>query len=125
MRARAAGLTSVVLLTAAGAVADAARSPTFGERVAITRALPAELRRYPVGCVRLVTVVSRSGLYARVTPEYLVRPSAGAQDACLRYAANGYFVLRKRPNWRVQGSLSDRPPCAWGVPRDLAPSCAR
>jgi hypothetical protein len=127
--ARALGAASIAALSVVAAArvapaADAARSPRLDERVAITRALPAWLRKLPVGCVRLVTVVSRDGGYATVTPQFLVRQGA-ADDPCLRYAGNGYFVLRKRAAWRVLGNRSDPPSCGWHVPRDLAATCLR
>jgi hypothetical protein len=100
------------------------REPTITERTMITRALPAWLRGYPVGCVSLGIAVSTNGSFAEVDPVFLVDPTV-AHDPCIRYASNGYFVLEKHKRWVVLGSLSEVPPCSWKVPRDLAATCRR
>lgn len=103
---------ALVLVGAAGAK----RAPTLNERAAITKALPASLRNVPVGCVWLKTAVSRSGAYALVSPVYL----NALHLPCLRYAANGDFILRKRLGvWRIVFHGSDPPQCSLKVPRDL------
>ena len=98
------------------APALAARQPTLTERAAITAALPADFKRYPVGCVFLRTAVSNNGRYATVTPVIL----NGLQQPCVKYASNGYWILRKTTRWKIvfEGSVS--PPCSLRVPRDLA-----
>jgi hypothetical protein len=97
------------------ASALAARQPTLSERQAITAALPADFKRYPVGCIFLRTAVSNNGHYATVTPVILnaLRPP------CVKYASNGYWILRKMTKWKVifEGSVS--PSCSLRVPRDL------
>jgi hypothetical protein len=126
MRRGAASVAATLGLAAALtlAAAQAARTPTLDERVQITRALPAWLRKYPVGCVRLVTVISHDGRFATVSPQFLVRPGAGVKDPCLRYAGNGHFVLGKQKTWRVLYQGSDPPPCSLKIPHDLE-SCRR
>lgn len=101
--------------------AEAARPPTFKEREAITAAMPAWLRRYPIGCVWLGISVSSDGTYAEAGPGFL----NATRPPCLKYASNGYWLLRKRTKkWRIIFNGSDPPPCALKVPRELAP-CLR
>ena len=108
--------TSIALLAIlVPASALASRQPTFREREAITAALPAAFRSYPVGCVFLRTVVSNSGRYATVEPVFL----NALRQPCLKYASNGYWILRKTTKWKVVFSGSEPPPCSLGVPRDL------
>ena len=95
--------------------AHAARPPTFNEREALTLALPAWLRRYPVGCVWLSMSVSNNRRYAIVAPAFL----NATRPPCLRYASNGYWILKKSPSWRIVFNGSVMPPCSLGVPRDL------
>lgn len=97
--------------------ADAARQPTFKEREAVTLALPASFRRYPIGCVWLSMSVSNNGRYAMVTPTFL----NAARPPCLQYASNGYWLLKKTRSarWRIVFNGSDVPSCSLGVPRDL------
>ena len=109
-----AAVAVVALVIVASAVAK--RPPTLNERAAITRALPASLRNVPAGCVWLDTAVSRSGVYAKVSPTYL----NALHQPCVRYASNGDFILRKRRGvWRIVFHGSDVPLCSLGVPRDL------
>ena len=96
--------------------AIAARPPTLGERAAITRALPLYLRNTPVECVWLVIRVSRNPRYAKVDPVYLV---ASPGSRCLRYASDGFYVLKKSRKWRIIYSGSDPPLCSKRIPRDL------
>jgi hypothetical protein len=114
-------LVLVVVVGAALVVvasAPAKRPPTLSERAAITKALPSSLRGVPVGCVWLDMAMSRSGLYAKVSPTYL----NALRQPCVRYAANGDFILRKRRGvWRIVFHGSDVPLCSLGVPRDLTP----
>jgi hypothetical protein len=127
--ARRAGSLIVVLLAAsaiayfAGAVGSTAkptpRGPTFREREALTAALPAYDRREPVGCVFLQTLVSSNGRYAQVTPLYL----NASRMPCLRYAANGGWILEKTTRWRIIFTGSDPPPCSLHVPLELPHVC--
>jgi hypothetical protein len=94
---------------------DAARQPTFREREALTLALPASFRRYPVGCVWLSMFVSNNGRYAKVEPMFL----NATRMPCVQYASNGYMLLRKSPRWKIIFNGSVEPPCSLGVPRDL------
>ena len=107
-------IATLVMLMPASALA--ARQPTLTEREAITAALPTAFKRYPVGCVFLRLAVSNSGRYATVTPVVL----NALQQPCLKYASNGYWILRKTTRWKIvfEGSVS--PPCSLKVPRDLA-----
>jgi hypothetical protein len=100
-----------VAAVAAPAAANARRAPTFDERVAITRAL------------QFAVAVSANGRFATATPEVLIPHPVPAKDPCLRYAGNGFFVLRKAGRWKVIFVGSDWPPCSLGVPRDLT-ACA-
>ena len=109
---------------AAPATASARRPPSFNERVAIIRALPADLRAYPAGCLQFAVVVSNHGGWATATPEVLIPNPVPENDPCLKYAGNGYFVLRKAGRWKVVFVGSDRPACSLGVPRDLT-ACAK
>jgi hypothetical protein len=106
-------IATLALLIPASALA--ARQPTLAEREAITAALPADFKRYPVGCVFLRTAVSNDGRYATVTPLFL----NALRQPCVSYASNGYWVLRRTTRWKVvfEGSVS--PPCSLRVPRDL------
>lgn len=117
--ARGALVLAVVVIPAA---ASAARAPTLTERTAITRALPGQLRKVPAGCVWLDVRVSSTPGWASVTPRWLVGSSAS--DPCVRYAADGRYVLRRKGGaWRVVVEGSDLPPCGLHVPRDLG-ACA-
>jgi hypothetical protein len=93
----------------------AARQPTFKEREAITAALPAAFKRYPVGCVFLRTVVSNNGRYATVAPVFL----NALRMPCVKYASNGYWILRKATRWKIVFTGSEPPACSLGVPHDL------
>jgi len=110
----------VVIVTSALVVpmAFAARAPTLVERAAIIRALPKSIRDVPTECVWLNVRVSRTPAYASVVPRWLnwERP----RSRCLRYAADGFFVLsRKAGRWHVVYLGSDSPPCSIRLPRDL------
>ncbi len=100
--------------------AGAARQPTFKEREALTAALPAWLRRYPIGCVWLEFSVSNNGRFAEVGPGFL----NARRPPCLKYASNGYWLLKKQTRWRIIFNGSDPPPCSLRVPRELSP-CLR
>src|SRR4029453_11039317 len=94
---------------ALASVANAARSPTLTERQQLVRALPASVRKAPVECAWLKIRVSDSRRYALVTPVYL----NARNGPCVRYAADGFFILRKAAGrWRVVYVGSDPPPCA-------------
>ena len=87
--------------------------------MAIIRALPADLRAYPAGCLQFAVAVSNNGRFATATPEVLIPRPVPASDPCLRYAGDGFFVLQKAGRWKVVFVGSDRPACSLGVPRDL------
>jgi hypothetical protein len=109
---------AVVVVGVVGATAraaEAARKPTFREREAITAALPAWFKRYPVGCVAIDIAVSNNGRFARVTPVFLNATRA----PCGRYASNGDWILKKGKTWKLIFSGSDAPPCSLGIPKDL------
>jgi hypothetical protein len=114
-------LAAVLVLAGLGAppAALAKRPPTHNERVAIIRALPADLRAYPADCVQFTVAVSGTGRFATATPEVLIPRPSRASDPCLRYAGDGYFVLRKTGRWRIVFTGSELPACSLGVPRDL------
>lgn len=115
-------LTAVVVLAATGFTGEvqAKRPPRLSERAAITKALPAFLRSEPVGCVWLDVSVSNNSKYAIAAPVYL----NALHPPCLRYASNGYWILKKVTTWKIIWNGSDRPKCSLGVPRDLTP-CVR
>jgi hypothetical protein len=116
----AATLMALVCITLASAAAvSAARQPTRTERQAITNALPPSIRSMPVGCVWLDIRVSRNPKYGYVAPEAL--STLSPKSKCLRYASNGFFILRKKPTgkWRVIFEGSNWPPCSRRIPRDL------
>ena len=72
--------------------APSANQPRFEEREVLTAALPAWLRRYPVGCVWLQMTVSSNGRYAMIGPRFL----NATRSPCLQYASNGYWLLKKQ-----------------------------
>ena len=113
-------LAAAVALCTAVTV-SAARAPTRSERQAITNALPKYVRAMPVGCVWLNIRVSKNSRYAYVASEIMnaVPPNA----KCLRYASNGFFILRKRTSgkWTIVFNGSVWPPCSQHIPRDLVP----
>ena len=118
MSRRALMLVSVVWLMAlaAGLPADAARQPSLAEREAVTAALPHWIQGYPVGCVWLRTTIANAGGYAKVMPVFLNATSG----PCVKYASNGYWILKKQSGWRVIYSGSEPPACSLHVPRDLS-----
>ncbi len=111
----------VALLVVAVPSAPAARPPTLPERAAITRALPLYDRNTPAECVWFNIRVSRNPRYAEVDPVYLV---ATPMSRCLRYAKDGFYVLKKIRKWKIIYSGSDPPPCSMRIPRDLG-ECLR
>jgi hypothetical protein len=110
------GLLAIAMTAPSAGVAS--RQPTLKERGAITRALPPSIRRAPVACSFVdIRISTRNARYARATPRVLnvaVRPLG-----CIRYAVDGFFILRKAAGWRVVYEGSDPPPCRLRVPRDL------
>lgn len=84
----------------------------------------ASVRNAPVECVWLkIRISSRDAAYALASAQVLNWKQRGSR--CLRYASNGFDVLRKRQGkWRFIYSGSDDPPCALRVPRDLV-GCRR
>ena len=117
-------VVAALLVACAGVGTAAARRPaTQAERTAIVRALPkiyrAGIAKAPAGCVTLVARVSANGRYAEVTPHF------SSRAVCVRYASDGFFLLRRRARgWKTIYNGSDEPPCSLGVPRDLI-ACAR
>src|SRR5205823_14900055 len=122
-------LRTAVALAAASAVAvaptsiasgaSASRAPTLREREAMTKALPQDVRNTPVECLWLDIRVSRNARYALVSGAYL--NTSGPNSRCVRYASNGFFILKRIRRWRVIYVGSEPPRCALGVPRDLTP----
>lgn len=118
---------SLVALTAAGLLALnetagvlAARQPTRAERQAITNALPKDVRAMPVGCIWVnIRVSTTNPRFASAAPEIMNAVPPNTQ--CLRYASNGYFVLRKGATgrWVIIYNGSSGPPCSLRIPRDL------
>jgi hypothetical protein len=110
-------------LAAAGlapAGAGAARQPTFVEREALTAALPSFLQSDPVGCVWLDITLSGNGRYAKVAPGFL----NASHPPCAKYASNGWWLLKKTgTRWKIVFNGSEAPPCALGIPKDLAGVC--
>ena len=97
---------------AAGAIP---REPTLTERAAITAALPSSIRGYPVGCVWLSIAVSRSGRFAKVVPDVL----RATRPPCLKYAGDGFYILKRVTRWRVIFAGSVGPPCALRMPTEI------
>lgn len=114
---------ALLIAAVAATAAAAARPPTRGEREAITRALPAFIRNTPVECVWLKIRISRNPRYALVEPVYLNATTPGSR--CLRYASDGFFVLKKTRAWRIVYNGSDPSKCSLGIPRDLGPCLTR
>jgi hypothetical protein len=99
----------------------AAHQPTFKEREGITNAMPAWLRRYPVGCVWLEISVSSNGRYAKAGYGVL-NPM---KRPCSRFVSNGGWFLKKQAKWRIIFNGSDPPPCSLKIPRELTVECLR
>jgi hypothetical protein len=121
-------VAAVIILAACGgnrageSSTETVRQPTFEEREGLTVAMPAWLRRYPVGCVWLDFSLSKNGRYA--TAGYgVVYPM---RRPCVKYVSNGsWFLKKKRTKWRIIFNGSDPPPCSLGIPRELAAVCFR
>jgi hypothetical protein len=111
---------ALVVFALAAGTALASRQPTFKEREAITAALPAFLRTEPVACVYLQISVATNGMWAIAQPEFLNATTA----PCARYAANGYWLLKRTTRWKVVYNGSEQPPCTLGAPKDLT-ACVR
>ena len=110
-------LATVALVTAASAsAAPPARQPTRAERAAVTAALPAFLRAEPVGCVWLRMEMSKNGRWAKVTPTFLNAETM----PCLKYAADGFFLMKHTTRWKTVFLGSDVPSCKLGVPKSLS-----
>jgi hypothetical protein len=109
-------LVFAIALAMTVSVASAKRQPTFTEREALTTAMPAWLRAYPIGCVWLDISVSNNGGYAKVGPEFVF----ATHPPCVKYASNGYWVLKKSgATWKIIFNGSSGPACSLRVPRDL------
>jgi hypothetical protein len=109
---------------AVAAAAGAGRAPTHEERVAIIRALPADVRAWPVGCVSLSVTVSSHPGWAKVDADFLIPIPTAPREPCVKYASNGVWVLRHAKTWKVVYEASELPGCSLGIPRDLLP-CAK
>ena len=107
------GLACVALAIVGNATA--ARLPTLKERAAITSALPVAVRNYPVGCIWLDVRVASNGEFAKVVPQVFF-PSP---MACVRYASNGFYILRMKTRWHIVFEGSASPPCSLRIPREL------
>jgi len=105
------------MFVAVAGAAGLARQPTPGERQAIIQALPSYFQKYPIGCIWLGITLSDNGRYATVSPQDL---NVGHSPCGLKYAGNGWFILRKLTRWKVIFVGSVNPPCSLGVPRDLS-----
>jgi hypothetical protein len=112
---------AVAAALGSGAVpARAARAPTFAEREAITAALPSFIRSVPVECLWLdIRVSSRDRRYAYVGLLFL--NTLGRRSRCIRYASNGFFVLKKTRRWTQIFNGSEPPSCSLRIPADLTP----
>ena len=119
VRGLAAFLAVVGVATVAVATGEAAGQPTLAQREAITDGLPKYVRSIPVGCLWLDIRVSRDPRYAFVGLEFLNTTSPHTQ--CLRYASNGFFVLKNSGGgrWAVIYEGSEWPLCSLHIPRDL------
>jgi len=49
--------------------------------------------------------------------EFLDATKRGSR--CIRYASDGFFILRRTTRWRIIYNGSDPPPCSMSIPRDL------
>jgi hypothetical protein len=113
-------ITVALLGTALASAAAAARQPTPSEVRSVYAALPKFIRAVPLKCVRFGITVSNSGRYAKVVPVFL----NATKQPCVKYAANGYWLLRKASGWKIVFNGSDPPPCSLGIPADLS-KCIR
>jgi len=95
------------------------REPTIREREQITEAYPAYVRNAPVECVWMdIRVSFQDARYAAAGAQVLNWQKRGSR--CLRYASNGFDVLKKTGRtWRSIFAGSVEPPCSLGIPRDL------
>lgn len=100
-------------------LAFAWREPTLREREQITSWYPAYIRNAPAQCVYIVIhISSQNGRYALTYPQVLnaLEPHSG----CLRYAANGFHILKRHgARWKSIYAGSVEPPCSLKIPRDL------
>ena len=102
-------------MLASTAAAATRREPTRSERSAITAALPPLVRADPVGCVWLNITLSRNGRFAMVVSDVL----RATRPPCLKYAGNGFYILKRESRWRIIFTGSVGPPCALGVPKEI------
>ena len=112
--------TGLALLSlGSAAVALGSRAPTLREREQITKWYPAFIRNAPVECVYIVIrISSRDARYARTYPQVLNWRKKGSR--CGRYAANGFYILKRRQaRWRLVWQGSTEPSCSLKIPRDL------
>ena len=95
------------------------REPTIREREEITDSYPAYVRNAPVECVWMdIRVSAQDARYALAGAQVLNWEKRGSR--CLRYASNGFDVLKKTGRkWRSIFAGSVEPPCSLGIPRDL------
>ncbi len=110
------GVAVCAALASSASAASSARQPTMTERAAITAALPGWLHQYPVGCVSLdMSVSSVDRHFAKVAPQSL----NAKHESCVRYASNGFWILKRTTKWRIIFNGSPWPSCAALIPRDL------
>jgi hypothetical protein len=111
------GLAACAFLGSSASAASSARQPTLKERAAITAALPQWLRQDPVGCVWLdISVSSIDRRFAKIEPRFL----NATHEPCVRYASNGFWILKRTTRWRIIFNGSVWPSCALHVPRDVS-----
>ena len=110
------GLAALAVLGSSASAAPSARQPTARERAAITAALPPWLRQYPVGCVWLeISVSSTDRRFAKVAPQFL----DATREPCVRYASNGFWILKRTTRWKIIFNGSVWPSCSLRIPRDV------
>jgi hypothetical protein len=110
----------LALAVVAPSVGLGARQPSLSEREAITRALPALFRHAPVECIFVkINVSTKNPRYAYVAAQPLNADVKAS--GCLKYAHNGFYIVRKTARWRIIYEGSDPPRCSLHVPRDLTP----
>ena len=115
---RAVALALVLAAVVTGSAA-ARRVPTVPERAEIRGAMALALSSAPPACYAAVVYVSTvDRRYAYAAPRW--RTTA----TCLRYASDGYLILRRTTHWRVVFNGSDAPPCT-KVPKRVTQDLVR
>jgi hypothetical protein len=101
-------VAATFLAVAHGSTADAARKPTATERAALAQAM-----EMPRRCLRIRIATVRTGWAS-------VRLRSPLPDSCLKYAADGVSVWRKRDDvWRQRFAGSSWSCPIPGVPEDV------